>query len=264
MYKIFTLILFLSLLFCYLNFYKRENEVHFLDIGQGDAILIELASGQNILIDGGPDNLLLARLGQYLPWWERQIDYLVISHFHADHMMGFLELLNKYKVKNILVSDHKPDDFLYKMWLEKVKENNINLSIVSAGEKFIVNKNVYWQVLSADSYHEDYNQNSVVIKMTINTDNFLLMGDLPSEGEERLLEGDFDLQAKYLKVGHHGSKYSSSAEFLQVVSPEFCIIQSGQDNKFGHPHQETIGRLKDINCEIVDNQYLGTISFEID
>ncbi len=245
---IFILIILIILFFSI----KPDNNlaVHFLDIGQGDAILIRTPDGQNILIDGGPDNLLLHQVAAYLPWWERTIDYVVISHYHADHMMGLPALLDKYEIKNILVTSHQPDDFLYKTWQEKLQANNLKPQIVNKGEKFIINNNLSWQVLSADSYHEDYNNNSLVIKLSHGNIDFLFTGDLATEGEEILLQTNFDLDSEILKIGHHGSKYSSSPEFLQAVNPEFCIIQYGDDNKFGHPHQETIERLQDINCQI--------------
>ncbi|MFA6307828.1 MAG: MBL fold metallo-hydrolase [Patescibacteria group bacterium] len=243
--------------------YKDDNklEINFLDVGQGDAILIRTPDGQNILIDGGPDNILLSKLAKVLPWWERDIDYLVITHYHADHMMGFIELLNKYKVKNVLVTAHIPDDFLYKVWTDKLVEKNIKPSIVKVGEKFIVSDDLAWQIILADSFHEDYNENSLVIRLSYKDNDFMFMGDLGIEGEEKILLMGIDINSEYLKVGHHGSRYSSSDKFLQAVSPEVCIIQSGQDNKFGHPHEEAINRLKDVGCQIMNTQDLGTISF---
>lgn len=258
-----TLII-LSILF--FSIYKDNNKLklYFLDIGQGDAILIRTPEGQNILIDGGEDNRLLSEIAKALPWWERQIDYLVITHYHADHMMGLPELLNKYKVKNILVTAHQPDDFLYNLWIDKLDEQDITSTIVYAGDKFIINDDLYWQILLADSNHEDYNENSVVIRLSYKGQGFLFTGDLGIEGEENLLALDMDISADYLKVGHHGSRYSSSEAFLQAVEPKICIIQSGVDNKFGHPHQEALDRLRATGCQIMDTQDLGLISFEID
>lgn len=238
--------------------------VHFLDVGQGDAILIRTPERQNILIDGGEDNKLLSEIAKVLPWWEREIDYLVITHYHADHMMGFPELLNKYKVKNVLVTAHRPDDFLYKLWIEKLIEKNIEPTIVKAGEKFVVSNDLYWQIILADSTHEDYNDNSLVIRLSYKDQNFMLMGDLGIEGEHKIIASGIDISADYLKVGHHGSRYSSSKEFLEVVHPTICIIQSGLDNKHGHPHQEAVDRLESIGCQIMNTQNLGLISFEID
>jgi len=243
---------------------KHNLSVYFLDVGQGDAILICSPEGQNILIDGGPDNKLLAEVGKVLPWWSKEIDYLVITHYHADHMMGFIELLNKYKVKHVLVGAQQPDNFLYNIWTDKLAEQNIKPTIVKAGERFVVSDELNWQIILADSTHEDYNDNSVVIRLSYKEQDFMLMGDLGIEGEEKILASGLDIDSEYLKVGHHGSRYASSVEFLQAVSPEICIIQSGLDNKYGHPDQEAIDRLEHIACQIMNTQELGLISFEFD
>jgi len=170
------ILVFIILGVLFFSIYKENNnlQVHFLDIGQGDAILIRTPQGQNILIDGGEDNRLLSQLGKILPWWERHIDYLVITHYHADHMMGFIELLNKYKVSNILVSAHQPDDFLYSVWTDKLVEKNIESQIVKTGEKFVISDELYWQILSADSDNKDYNENSVVIRLLYKDNSFYL------------------------------------------------------------------------------------------
>ncbi|MFA6466869.1 MAG: MBL fold metallo-hydrolase [Patescibacteria group bacterium] len=259
--------LFIFLLLLILFFTLKNDEklaVYFLDVGQGDAILIRTPENQNILIDGGPDNNLLYQVANHLPWWERTIDYLVITHYHTDHYVGFLDLLDKYKIKNILVTANEPNDFLYYQWLEKLKEKNLKPSVVRAGENFVVSPDLNWRVLLADSQHEDLNENSIVIKLTYKDTDFLLMGDLPVEGEQKLLASDFDLDSEILKVGHHGSKYSSSEEFLKAVSPEICVIQSGLDNKFNHPHEEAMTRLENIGCDIRNTQNLGLISLFFD
>ena len=262
-YFIFIFLLLLILLFS-LNKNSKQLAVHFLDVGQGDAILIRTPEGQNILIDGGPDNNLLYQVANHLPWWERTIDYLIIAHYHTEHYVGFLDLLDKYQVKNILVTANLPNDFLYYQWLEKLKEKNINPSVVKAVESFVLSPDLNWRVLLADSQHEDLNENSIVIKLSYKDTDFLFMGDLPTEGEEKLLASVFNLDSEILKVAHHGSKYSSSEEFLKAVSPEICVIQSGLDNKFNHPHPEAISRLQDLGCQIKNTQDLGTISLFFD
>lgn len=241
---------------------KKETSlvVNFLDVGQGDAILIRTPQGQNILIDGGPDNILLSEVAKVLPWWERKIDYLIITHFHADHMMGFIEVLNKYEVDNILVTSHQPDDFLYNIWTKALGEHNLEPTIVEAGERLILEEDLYWQVLLADDYHEDHNDNSLVIRLSFKEIDFLFMGDLPTKQEGKILAHNFIIQSEVIKVGHHGSKYSSGPEFLNKVKPALCIIQSGLDNKFGHPHQEAVDRFNEIGCQIKDNQLAGTIT----
>jgi len=254
-------ILLLLILFFSLNKNNNNLMVSFLDIGQGDAILIQAPTGQNILIDGGADNKLLSEIAKNLPWWERKIDYLIISHYHADHIMGLMELLNKYEVEHILTTGHQPtDDFLYQIWIDALTAHNLRETIVQPGEKFILNNNLSWQVLLADGYHEDYNENSLVMRLRFGRIDYLFMGDLPSTQESKLLQSPFILESEIFKVGHHGSQYSSGQDFLAAVSPELCIIQSGQGNKFGHPHQEALDRLRTIGCQIEQNQFRGTIN----
>ena len=154
--------------------------------------------------------------------------------------------------------------FLIIVILEKLKEKNINPSVVKAVESFVLSPDLNWRVLLADSQHEDLNENSIVIKLSYKDTDFLFMGDLPTEGEEKLLASVFNLDSEILKVAHHGSKYSSSEEFLKAVSPEICVIQSGLDNKFNHPHPEAISRLQDLGCQIKNTQDLGTISLFFD
>ena len=117
-----------------------------------------------------------------------------------------------------------------------------------------------WQVLSADDYHEDFNDNSLVIRLSYGQTDFLFTGDLPITGEEHILQQDFILQSEVLKVGHHGSRYSSGQEFLQAISPQICVIQSGLDNKFGHPHPEVVFKMEQLGCQIKDTQKDGVVS----
>ncbi len=245
-------------MFLIFNYYPTEYlKVSYLDIGQGDSILLSVKD-YNILIDGGPDNSLLYQLGESLLWFEKRIDYLIISHYHADHYTGFIELLNKYEIGEILVTNHQPDNKLYNIWLEKLKEYNYKVRVVEEGERFIIADNIYFDIILAHSNYEDYNDNSLVLKFNYYDLKLLFTGDLTSLLEKTILEKD--LESQVLKVGHHGSKWSSSLEFLKVVKPEICLIQSGLYNKFQHPHLETINRLKEINCTIYNTQNTGTVN----
>lgn len=263
MSKIIKISLVIFIIIIILLFSLQNNNylaLHFLDVGQGDAILIRTPQGQNIVIDGGADNLLLHRLGESMPWWDGTIDYLIISHYHADHMMGLMELLNKYKVEDILVTAHQPDDFLFSVWQDALAQHSLQATIVFAGQTWKLAEDLSMQVFSADSHHEDYNDNSLVLKLKYKNISTLLTGDLPSTEEEDLLKSQFDLKADILKVAHHGSRYSSALKFLQVVDPDVCIIQVGEDNRFDHPHAEALERLEQVECQILRNDLQGNIS----
>lgn len=262
--KLIIIVIFCSILFLSSTFlFKTENfRVDFLDIGQGDAILLNLPSGTRILVDGGPDNLLLNRLGEVLPWWEHKIDYVVISHYHADHILGLIELVNKYEIGEVLTTSHQPDDFLYHILVNKLKAKNIPIVFVQTGQTFDFAKNISALVISAESNNEDYNNNSLVLKLTYLQTSLLLTGDLTTEIEDKLVKSGFELQADLLKVAHHGSRYSSSQEFLAKVEPKFCVISVGEDNDFQHPHSEALARLSKIGCQIYLTESFGTLSWQ--
>lgn len=262
--KLIIIVIFLGILFLFSSlFLPTQNlRVDFLDIGQGDAILLNLPQGTRILVDAGPDNLVLNRLGEVLPWWEHKIDYVVISHYHADHILGLIELLNKYEVGEVLTTAHQPDDFLYHILVNKLKVKNIPIVFVQIGQVFNFEKDITARVISAESHNKDYNNNSLVLKLNYLQSSILLTGDLTTEIEEKLVKNDFDLQADLLKVAHHGSRYSSSQEFLSKVQPKFCVISVGLDNDFQHPHPEALARLSASGCQIYLTESFGNLSWQ--
>ena len=255
-------LLLLSYLWWQLGDQAKYLQVNFLDVGQGDATLITTPSGEVILVDGGPNNKLLSQISKFLPWWERSIDYVVISHWDDDHYIGLIQVLKKYKVKNILVS-YLPDIATpaYLAWQEALVKEGISPKILKAGETWQGANNLSWQVVAAsDDKNLEDNDKSLVLRLSYGQTDFLLSGDLPTEQEEKLLIRKINLESEILKVGHHGSKYSSSQEFLSFVEPKACIISASQDNKFGHPHPETLERLAKIKCNIYETSKLGNIS----
>lgn len=242
-----------------------QLEVIFFDVGQGDAIFIQTPSGQQILIDGGPDAGIVNKLGRRMPFYDRTIDLVILTHAHSDHVAGLVEVLKRYEINLILYTglDHASPDFI--AWRDLVKEKNINCKIALAGQNYRFGE-VKLEILFpfddlTGSEAEDLNGSSIVAGLVYQNTSFLLTGDAPVEVEEKLIENyplsglDYDV----LKVGHHGSKYSSSLEFLRAVSPEQAIIQSGAGNSFGHPHSLIIKRLQGLGINILRNDELGDI-----
>ncbi|MFA5126688.1 MAG: MBL fold metallo-hydrolase [Patescibacteria group bacterium] len=262
--RIYTSFIFLGLvcLLWSLNQAQKYLQVSFLDVGQGDAILLRTTQGVNILVDGGPDNSLLYQLADQLPWWERRIDYLFITHWDDDHYVGAIQLLKKYQVKHIFAS-YLPDkaNANYTAWQRTLEQESIAVQILKKGEKINIDNQLRGVVLSASQADKlANNAKSLVVRWSYGDVDFLLTGDLPAEQEAEILSSVYVLDSEVLKVGHHGSKYSSSADFLAKVKPELCIIEVGANNKFGHPSKDALDRLQKAACDIRQTKDFGTIT----
>ena len=248
-----------------LSYNPPENlGVDFLDVGQGDAILIKTPFGQNILIDGGPDNKVIEELGKNLPFWDRQIDLMVLTHPHDDHATGLIEVIKRYSVKKILYTGvvHSAPNYL--AWLEAIRERKIPLIIIDRPQKIILGDNCYLEIIFPRKSLlarevDNLNNSSIVARLVYGETKFLLMGDAEIEVEKELLSSGADLSAQVLKTGHHGSDTSSSQEFLEAVSPRTAVIQVGKDNDFGHPSLRILKRLERAGAEILRTDLDGTI-----
>lgn len=251
-------------------FEQRQNLlVTFFDVGQGDAALIENA-GNQILIDGGPGDRILSKLGREMPFWDRSIDLLILTHPHADHLDGLLEVLKRYDIGMVLESGAEHSIPEYQEWHELLQKKNVKVVIARAGQKINAGKEVTIDILapfgdfSGKSLKNPHEAN-IVSRLTHGETSILLMGDAERSLEYRLfLEVPQFLDADILKVGHHGSKTSSSGEFLKAVSPEITIIQVGRKNRYGHPTQEVLDRLAAVGAKILRNDLEGDIRIESD
>lgn len=242
-------------------------QVVFLDIGQGDSILISQGS-QQLLIDGGKDGkLLLEKLGKYIPFWDRNIEAVIETHPDQDHIGGLINIFGAYKVNTVLETKMQSDSQTYKTLEEKISQ--------LADEKIEARKNVeirfsngalaeilYPLESLTDISGKDTNIHSVVVKLTVGENKFLFVGDLPATEESKLLEKDVDVRADFLKIAHHGSKYATGAEFLGRVSPTDAIISVGKNNSYGHPNPEVLQRLTQYKANILRTDELGDIIYE--
>ncbi len=208
-----------AILVFWLAFQTADNlEVDFLDVGQGDSILIKTPYGQNILIDGGPDNSVIEKLGEELPWWDRQIDLMVLTHPHSDHLTGLIDVIKRYKVKKILYTGvvHTSSDYL--AWLKLVKNKKIPLIIISRPQIIKLGRDselniIYPRKNLAGQTMDNLNNSSIVAKLIYGKTKFLFTGDIESEAEKELADAAVNLQADVLKVAHHGSNNSSGKNF---------------------------------------------------
>jgi competence protein ComEC len=224
--------------------------VSFLDVGEGDAILIQTPSHQNILIDGGPSPQALGlALGKKLPFWDRTIDLVVSTHPHADHVGGLVEVLQRYKVEQVLYPDINYDSPIYHEWLRLIEDREIHYTIAQAGQQIDLGGGSLIEVLHPQAElmmgtESDIDNNGVVLRLVRGEVSFLLTADTGEEAEHELLFQRANLKSTVLKVAHHGSATSTTGEFLAVVDPQVAVITAGADNPFGHPHPEIMTRLK--------------------
>ena len=225
-------------------------KIYFIDVGQGDSTLIVTPKNKKILIDGreGKTNVLFQYL---LDRRINKIDYIIISHFDSDHCNGLIEIIEKMRVENIVMSKQSKESEEYKKILEIIKQKNIKVSSVKAEDKIIIEKNLYTKILNpAEKFEfQDLNNNAIVAKLVYKNFSMLFTGDIEKAEENLAKKYKNELKSTILKVAHHGSKTSTSEEFLKYVEPQIALIGVGENNKFGHPNQITIEKLKNIRSQ---------------
>lgn len=250
-------------------FYQKNNHdlrVIFLDVGQGDAILIEQGSNQ-MLIDGGRNGkTLLEKLGKYIPFWDRQIEIMVATHPDQDHIGGLIDTLENYKVNAIIKTEAESESRTFKALDELIREENADNIEAEKGVKIKFPAGAEGEIIYPFSSEAaalgESNAGSVVLKLTFGENNFLFTGDLPSEKELILIRDSLALNSRVIKVAHHGSKYSTSEEFLEAVKPEDAIISVGKNNQYGHPALEVIERILKHGIKIFRTDEMGDIIYE--
>lgn len=241
----------------------NDLQVHFIDVGQGDSILVQTpGTEKNILIDAGPREAG-STVVQYLKdHGVKQIDLLIATHPHEDHIGGLIEVLNHFPVQQVIDSGKRHTSKTYRNYLKLIVEKKIPLAVAkkqefSWGEKF------NFAVLGPiKNNYEDLNNYSVVSKLTYGQISFLFTGDMEKEAE-RDIAGQ-DLRATILKVGHHGSRTSTSAQFLRQVKPEVGVISVGQGNDYHHPHEITLKKLAKVGVKVYRTDLNGSVTVTTD
>lgn len=241
---------------------KGLVQISFLDIGQGDSILIQATNGNTILIDGGPDRGVLEKVAKELPFFSRHIDLLLESHPDKDHIGGLPFVLSKYSTGGFIepgvLSKNTIDDEIQK----NLKQKNIPAFLARKGMVIDMGDSSYAEILfpDRDVSGMETNDASIVLKYVFGDTCFLLTGDSP-EKIERYLIGVYkeDLHCQVLKAGHHGSRGSTGEQYLHFVQPEYAIISAGKNNSYGHPHQETLDRLQKVGAKVLSTIDQGTI-----
>jgi competence protein ComEC len=246
-------------------------KVSVLNIGQGDSILVQGPTGKTMLVDGGPDDSVLADLGTELGPLSRHIDMLVETHPDADHITGFEYVFKKYSVSQFMTPGI-PDTTATFERIEEEANTIPGLRRITArrGMRIDLGGGAYADILHPDrdmSRETETNDGSITMHVVYGNTSFMLTGDLPSPVEDWLItldDKDGELKTDVLKAGHHGSKYSTSSEWLTALAPATVAISVGKNNKYGHPASETIARINAFGSKILETEDVGTIDFYSD
>jgi competence protein ComEC len=249
-------------------FYLENNEykVVFFDVGQGDAVFIKTPENYHILIDGGPGSVLLDKLKQEMPFFYNEIDLVILSHAHYDHVSGFIEIIDIYDVKDIICTGAYSDQNISQEWREIIKEKGYKQA--RAGQR-VVGKDFYIDTLyPAEDFSnkkvDDLNVASVISRVVLdNNYSFLFTGDVYAEQEEELVSYQIPITSDVLKVSHHGSETATSEVFLTAVSPSVGVIMAGRYNDYGHPHEDVLQKLEENGIEIRRTDQDGDVIFKI-
>ncbi|MFP7494309.1 ComEC/Rec2 family competence protein [Terribacillus saccharophilus] len=235
--------------------------IHFLDVGQGDSMLIETPSHYTILIDGGDGEAGEKVVALLRAKGIEELDLVVATHPDIDHIGGLLPVLEEFKVKRVLDSGKLYTTKTYQRYTEILTEKKIPVSIAKEGTYLSIDPLLSLQVLNANQPGAANNQASIVLRLTYRTVDFLLMSDAESQ-QELKMKYNFEVESEVYKVAHHGSRTSNTRAFLNEVKPDYAVISYGRDNKLGHPTKEVVRNLRKAGAVIYATAKGGTISIE--
>lgn len=233
-------------------------EVHFIDVGQADSALIE-CDGETMMIDGGnvaDSNVVAAYLKKEDV---TELNYVVCSHAHEDHVGGLSGALSVTKADNIYAPKTEANTKAYKNFKKKAEEQNVEIKHPNVGDKIQLGSSTVEFLGPVDENGKDLNSTSIVLKITYGNTSFLFTGDAERDEEEEILNSGADLKSTVLKVGHHGSRTSTSYPFLREVMPQYAVISVEKGNSYGHPNEETLSKLSDAGVEVYRTDESGDI-----
>lgn len=238
-------------------------EVNFFDIGRGDAILIELPLNIQILIDGGPSLEIIEKLNKALPFYDRTIEIVILTHPHSDHLNGLFGVFETFRVEKVFLPEirinNNKEKKLYLTFLDFLQEKKQEIIFVEEGQKISYKGSeflIFWPIKGLEN--KEINDFSIVAKFSYGEIDFLFTGDASKKVESQLLINGFDLESEVLKVAHHGSKSASSKNFIERVSSEIAIISVGK-NPYGHPNEEVLRLLLNYGIKILRTDRDGDI-----
>lgn len=247
--------------------------VSFLDIGQGDALYIRAPNGNDVLIDGGPDDNVLRKIREVTSVADNHVSLIIATHPDKDHIAGLIPIFENFSVDYYVHTEIASKTSFDESLMDQVAQEPQLISVLArSGQRIILDQSagVYIDILFPDqdtSHFSDTNEASIIIQLTYDQQKFLLTGDAPSSVEYSLIERyEKILPSNVLKLGHHGSKTSSSEFFLKAVQPTFAIVSAGKNNRYNHPSPEVLERVENVipDSQVFSTAVLGTITFETD
>ncbi len=275
-----------SLIFLIFFVYLRSNDrkLHLVvcDVGQGDAIFIRTASQADILIDGGPDKKVLECLGRHMPFWDRSLDIIILTHPDADHVTGLIDVIERYKIRYLLTQPNPGKTQIYELFTNVLAEKKLSAKYVSKGEGFSVGGETSFKILwpaspgtslggpasdkpeeiTQNSSNPSLNRFSVISVISYGKFSALLTGDAGSEIQDAVAPSARDIDI--LKVPHHGSKTGMNDYILDQTTPDLAIISVGSNNRYGHPSRLSLDLLKKHNIKVLRTDQMGEIEIVSD
>ncbi|MDF2540510.1 MAG: hypothetical protein K0S47_228 [Herbinix sp.] len=242
---------------------KTEVIVTFLDVGQGDSILIE-SNGHSMLIDAGEVDMG-ATVVRYLKKLKiKKLDYLIGTHPHSDHIGGLDDVIQSFSIGKVILPDVDHSTDTYDEVLDAIADKNLKITKPIIGNKYTLGSAEFTIIAPNGTDYSDLNDYSVGILLKNGKNSFLFAGDAEEKSEAEMLKNGIKLTADVLKLGHHGSSYSSSNDFLDAVDPTYAVISAGKENQYGHPHTETLEKMVKRKIKIYRTDKQGTIIFTSD
>ncbi|HLD22268.1 MAG TPA: ComEC/Rec2 family competence protein [Patescibacteria group bacterium] len=245
---------------------SQNLSIYMLNVGQGDSFYIRTPKGNDILIDGGPNRSVLSELGEVMPPYDRELELVIATHPDADHIAGLTELPDQLKIHTLFTNGTETHTPFFESLAKWEKKHHIQVYVPYRGMRFDVEEGVWLEFLhpNPQAYHQDVNDDSIMFILHYNQFSALFTGDAPKEIEEEVVEhyslfGITTVDIDLLKVGHHGSKTSTSRTFLQATTPEVSLISVGADNTFGHPNAGVVARLQRAGIQVFRTDIQGKI-----
>ena len=237
----------------------QELTVQILDVGPGSAALIR--QGDSFLLMDGGDKDYSSYVVSYLKKeGVERLDYVIVSHYDADHLNGVVGVLNAFECKQVLAPDYKTDTKVYQSYLKVIEEKNIPVEHPRLGDSYTFADSSFRVVCPASYSYQDANSNSLGIRLSYGDNSFLICGDCTEESEQDVLYKGTDVHSDVYVANHHGSKYSNSEEFLQAVSPSYVIISCGRDNSYGHPGASVMLSIQKLGASLFRTDLQGVIT----